>query len=425
MAAPTLPYTLTNGSTADASQVQSNDQALLDAITDGTKDLTFNNLTANGDVALGSSSTDTTTLNGKFSGTLQGSGHIKYGAYQPGWVNNLGISLSAGTLTITDASGSALSTTNIGYVTVPSTSAGQVVALKVTAPASFNDDAHASSDLTSLGFGITESANWAVDHPFFLYVANRANSDLDGNDGSSVFFLARNPCLTSTPSDSNNIGDSGLTGVIPVNDSQNVILILDDVTIANYTSLPCQLIGALRMRWATATTDWTVQTIGNNDGFGKTQLDKTFATTWSFPQAQNGAETSTFFDNSAGGTAPTFTTNIYGFKINPDGTVFCNGYLNAGGGTAGSGAFVARMALPYTASTLASATVADTVIGTALGATTITGGTFALGSIANAVSYVDLYYMSSLTTISAITNAMFSGAASARTVSFSFKFNAF
>jgi hypothetical protein len=64
MAEPTLPYTLTNGTTANASEVQQNDQALLDAITDGTKDIEVAALTTLGSVTLGNSSVDTVTWNG-------------------------------------------------------------------------------------------------------------------------------------------------------------------------------------------------------------------------------------------------------------------------------------------------------------------------------------------------------------------------
>jgi hypothetical protein len=68
MAAPSLTFTLTNGSTADASQVMQNFNDLLNGVTDGTKDLSIAALTAagtatlNGDVNLGNSSSDTLTV---------------------------------------------------------------------------------------------------------------------------------------------------------------------------------------------------------------------------------------------------------------------------------------------------------------------------------------------------------------------------
>jgi hypothetical protein len=65
MAAPTLTYTLTNGTTADASQVMQNFTDLLNGITDGSKDLSISalslagNFTANGTTnTIGNSSSD-------------------------------------------------------------------------------------------------------------------------------------------------------------------------------------------------------------------------------------------------------------------------------------------------------------------------------------------------------------------------------
>lgn len=68
MAAPSLTNTLTNGSTADASQVMQNFNDLLNGITDGSKDLSISALTCagtatlNGNVAIGNSSADTLTV---------------------------------------------------------------------------------------------------------------------------------------------------------------------------------------------------------------------------------------------------------------------------------------------------------------------------------------------------------------------------
>lgn len=68
MAAPSLTYTLTNGQTADASQVMQNFNDLLNGITDGTKDLSISALTCagtatlNGHVNLGNSTSDNLTI---------------------------------------------------------------------------------------------------------------------------------------------------------------------------------------------------------------------------------------------------------------------------------------------------------------------------------------------------------------------------
>lgn len=76
MASPSLTYTLTNGTTADASQVMQNFNDLLNGITDGTKDLSISALTAagtatlNGHVNLGNSSSDDLTITASLASTL-------------------------------------------------------------------------------------------------------------------------------------------------------------------------------------------------------------------------------------------------------------------------------------------------------------------------------------------------------------------
>ena len=76
MAAPSLTYTLTNGTPADASQVQQNFNDLLNGITDGTKDLSISaltlagTLTANGHVNLGNSTSDDVTITGSLASSL-------------------------------------------------------------------------------------------------------------------------------------------------------------------------------------------------------------------------------------------------------------------------------------------------------------------------------------------------------------------
>lgn len=76
MAAPLLTYTLTNGTTADASQVMQNFTDLLNGMTDGTKDLTFAGLTVTGNAAfqgnvtLGNGSVDDITVTGSLASTI-------------------------------------------------------------------------------------------------------------------------------------------------------------------------------------------------------------------------------------------------------------------------------------------------------------------------------------------------------------------
>lgn len=76
MAAPSLTYSLTNGSTADASQVMQDLNDIINGISDGTKDLTINALTANGtanlkgQVNLGDATADDIQFNGSLATTI-------------------------------------------------------------------------------------------------------------------------------------------------------------------------------------------------------------------------------------------------------------------------------------------------------------------------------------------------------------------
>lgn len=76
MPAPSLTYTLTNGTTADASQLMQNLNDLLNGYTDGTKDLSVAAFTAagtatfNGNVALGNASGDDITVTGSLASSI-------------------------------------------------------------------------------------------------------------------------------------------------------------------------------------------------------------------------------------------------------------------------------------------------------------------------------------------------------------------
>ena len=76
MAAPSLTYTLVNGTTADASQVMQNFNDILNGVSDGTKDLSLNaltlagTLTANGTVNVGNASADDLVVNASLASTI-------------------------------------------------------------------------------------------------------------------------------------------------------------------------------------------------------------------------------------------------------------------------------------------------------------------------------------------------------------------
>lgn len=180
------------------------------------------------------------------------------GANNSKWVSNIGFTYAAGILRITDAKGNELTPLNPGFITMPSTvSPGQLVVLKVTKGYEFHDLASGSSDLTGFGFGINEGVDSPGDVYFYVGVANRADSDLNGVDGDSCFYLGRK-AFAQTPALAANIGD---LGAIAPTDTIDSMLMMLDLTTANYVNLIGMTLFSIRMRWTFASTDWTVQAL--------------------------------------------------------------------------------------------------------------------------------------------------------------------
>lgn len=70
MSSPSVTYTLTNGTTADATQVAQNFTDLVNALADGLKDITIGTLAVNGNVTLGDASSDVVTLTASLGSTI-------------------------------------------------------------------------------------------------------------------------------------------------------------------------------------------------------------------------------------------------------------------------------------------------------------------------------------------------------------------
>ncbi len=127
MASPAVTYTFTNGTTADATQVNQNFTDIINGMTDGTKDLSISALTCagsailNGNVTLGNASGDDITVNGSIASHVVskttatynlGSSSIGYlGVYQSAgasytfsWLGSASASASY-TLTVPTATG--------------------------------------------------------------------------------------------------------------------------------------------------------------------------------------------------------------------------------------------------------------------------------------------------------------------------------
>jgi len=227
--------------------------------------------------------------------------------------------------------------TGHALVRMPSVTAGTNVDINLRGYSyTFNDATHGSDHLTDMGFGVTETVDWAEDVPWFIYLVNE--DDTAANVGA---FIAKDPTLGVTPA-AGSIHDKTAAAA---GDTQNSIFGMwaDD---AGKAAKPCILIGAIRMQWDTTNDSWTVQTLGNNDGVGKDRLAKTFGASYVMPFAQMGARAGTFLIDN-GGTAPLFTDNAFNYNLGADGTVQARVRLVGDPGDDGAGAVTAHMSIPY------------------------------------------------------------------------------
>jgi len=283
---------------------------------------------------------------------------------QIGETSNCGLTLAAGVLSLTDEQGGALAAANPCCVGVPDITAGLNETVCFTAAQTMNDDAHASSVLTDLGFGLTETVAWASDRPSFIGVINE-----DDTGANAGVFITLDPTMTMTPA-AGFIHDSAAAAA---GDTQASIYWCgaDD---AGKAAKPTVIIGALRMQWSTATDDWTIQTLGaaqdttsatDLDGIGQSYVDKTCAQIWTFPGGQNGALTTAGGTNNyathlyvAGGDladdVPTWATSAsirYFYTIGIDGWVhIVHDTVGGGNCTNGDVAAVFAVVMPYASS---------------------------------------------------------------------------
>lgn len=251
---------------------------------------------------------------------------------------NLGMTLSSGTFSITSADGSALSSTNRGFVKMQSVTEGQTFIATLTSDQSFEDD-NGTSDIIGEEFGVTSGVAWNEDRPFYLYAVN---SD-DTNTGTLIA-LSPNPTAKVSPG-SNAIGYHGNPATNQA-DTNFFFLTATDVT-TTHQDKPCQLIGGIRMRMSSS-DDWTVQTLSSSLGDG-IRLDPFVGSIFNMPLGQNGASSNNFFGSD--GTEPTWASPgaiEYKYSLGLDG--FCDltmATVSAGTVTNGSGGNGLNLALPY------------------------------------------------------------------------------
>jgi hypothetical protein len=414
MAFFTYPYTLTNGTAADADQVQGNFSAVKNGVTDSSTDISVAAATVsstlavtgaatfNGAVTLGNATNDDVTVTGSLASSIpikttnsydvgsatlglraayfgqsggantaklqapsltsdvtltlpNRTGTLALDGSIAGRVFNLGVTYSAGAFTVCGADGTALSSTNPAFIYLQSKGTpGELVKYTVTANQSFIDDAGSSEIITNL-FGATTGIAWAQDVPFFIYAVGNDSED------TIAFMLSRDPRASVSPAEAS-IGAPDDA----VADTETSFFSFDSLDESVYDANPCLCIGSIRMRMS-ASDDWTVQTLTTKDGIGKFHE----STKFTFPTAQNGAATGTFFHTN-GGTAPLFTTNTYYYFIRRDGKCRVEIFLTGDPGTDGAGAVSARLSLPYVDRGIAGATTwggSAFVVGTGIAGT--------------------------------------------------------
>lgn len=247
-----------------------------------------------------------------------------------GAFRNLGISYDGGTgvFTVSGDDGTALSSSNPAEVYFADDSTpGYLSRFNITANQSFTDDV-GTSDIAGNLLGMSTGIATSVDIPVFLYAAT---------DGTNITFgLSRVPNLRVAPAAAS-IG----TPSSAVADTQGSLFLFDSVTVANYEANPVCLIGSFRMRMS-ASDDWTVQTLDDQDGCGRYNDTREFTV----PTQHWGANSGTYTIPN-GGTAAVFTTSNYFYCIKSNGQVEVRMYLTGDGGTDGSGAVSAQFTLPF------------------------------------------------------------------------------
>lgn len=296
----------------------------------------------NGQLLIGSTGTDpawASVTSSNNSLTVTGGAHtlnLEVGdisRFQGPYISNIGFTYSAGTFKVTGADGTALSSTNPGYITLhDKTNKGLWNLYTITADQSFIDDAGASTIIGNL-FEWTTGVAITVDVPFFVYAVCNDSED------TITFMLSRALNTLISPT-SANIG----TPSSAIADGQNDFWAFSDITTTEYDANPCRAIGGIRMQMSAA-DDWTVQAFDETDGVGKFYENVPFF----MPTGQMGAD-STTVAIANGGTVPTWSNKAAKYTIQfKNRFVEYSLYYSGDAGADGAGAVNARFTIPYQA----------------------------------------------------------------------------
>jgi hypothetical protein len=237
---------------------------------------------------------------------------------------NLGITTSGGLMTITAADQTALSTTNLGTVIIPSKTMGEFNTFYIT-----SNQVLTISNMTNNLFGTTVGVAWANNLRLYIYAVSNDAED------TVTFAVSRIRSRVTAPSAAN-IG----TPSSAVADTQGSFFMFSSVTVADYESNPCVCIGSFLVT-KNSSDVWSQVAVARDTGinrFGNGFLQ-------SFPAGQFGA-VSTKVTLANGGVGATFSTQLIQYMLQPNG--LCTMFVNLNTVTvASSGSVNTQVTIPF------------------------------------------------------------------------------
>lgn len=247
--------------------------------------------------------------------------------------SNLGLSLSGGVLTLSAQDGTALSTTNPGYVSMPvKTSQGLTQIIRITTNFTLRDStAGSGSTVNNNRFGLDSNGTPNFAAIMYVYIAL-------ADDGTTYKpFISRYPHYKKMP-----VSGSIFSNATATANLESDFLCWDNITNTDYDGNPCVNIGSFQMLKNSGSNDWTFQALLPYNGINRYNEEAQRPTFFN----QSGAATNTYFIPN-GGTAATGGSVPYQYRIFRNGVVHCEAWTETPFNGNGAGAQLAKFTLPY------------------------------------------------------------------------------
>jgi hypothetical protein len=246
-----------------------------------------------------------------------------------GWVWNLGMSISGGTLTISGADGTALSASNPAYVMMADRSSlGLFKIHKLTA-----NQTMVTSGLNGYDVRFMTGFSGAVNRSLVFYVYLVTNDAQD----TPLFALGANPFQTLSPADT----QMGYSGSPNNCDYTYSICLFSSATLTSYDNNPAICVGSFQASYTAAGTSYSWTALTTTDGIGKFNENTPIL----MPAECGASATGSYFRNN-GGTAPIFASNLVFYQMRLDGTCKITVRLDGVGSANGAGAGSLYFGLP-------------------------------------------------------------------------------